>query len=145
MSERLGELLVRENLISLAQLRSAQDQQRKSGERLGAALVKLGAVGERDLTNFLSRQYGVPSINLDEFEIDDDIIKLIPRELAHRHQVLPISRAASSLIVAMADPSNLTPSTTSSSSPATTSRWWSPPRGPSVRHRALLRQVGQVR
>ena len=108
MSERLGELLVRENLISLAQLRSAQDQQRKSGERLGAALVKLGAVGERDLTNFLSRQYGVPSINLDEFEIDDDIIKLIPRELAHRHQVLPISRAASSLIVAMADPSNLT-------------------------------------
>ncbi|MCB9546624.1 MAG: type IV-A pilus assembly ATPase PilB [Myxococcales bacterium] len=108
MSERLGELLVRESLISLAQLKSAQDRQRKTGERLGYALTKLGMVGERELTQFLSRQYGVPSINLDDFEIDDDVIKLIPRELAYRHLVLPVSRAGSSLIVAMSDPANLT-------------------------------------
>ncbi len=107
MSDRLGELLVRENLISLSQLKDAQDNQRRSGERLAYTLTKLGMVGERDLTSFLSRHYGVPSINLDEFEIDDVVIKLIPRDLAQQHQVLPISRAGSDLIVAMGDPSNL--------------------------------------
>lgn len=107
MSDRLGELLVRENLINLAQLRSAQDQQRKSGERLAYTLTKMGAVGERDITKFLSRQYGVPSINLEDFEIDEDVIKLVSRELAHRHKALPVSRAESSLIVALCDPSDL--------------------------------------
>ncbi len=107
MSDRLGELLVRENLINLAQLKEAQATARKTGDRLTYTLTKTGIVGERDLTTFLSKHYGVPSINLDEFEIDDDVIKLIPRELAHRHQVLPINRAGSSLIVAMSDPSNL--------------------------------------
>jgi len=107
MSERLGELLVRENLISLTQLKDAQQEQRKSGDRLAYTLTKLGMVGEKDLTRFMSRYYGVPAINLDEFEIDDDVIKLVPRELAHRHQMLPINRAGSTLIVAMSDPSNL--------------------------------------
>ena len=81
MSERLGELLVRENLISLAELKKAQTHQRKDGERLTYTLTKLGMVGERDLTRFMSQHYGVPAINLDEFEIDDDVIKLIPRDL----------------------------------------------------------------
>ena len=67
---RLGELLVRENLISLPQLQKAQEEQRKTGERLGYSLTKLGIVNEQELTNFLSKQYGVPSINLGEFEID---------------------------------------------------------------------------
>ena len=107
MSDRLGELLVRENLISLGQLKEAQQQTRKSGERLAYTLTKLGMVGEGDLTAFLSKHYGVPSINLEEFEIDDDVIKLIPRDLARQHQILPINRAGSSLIVAMSDPSNL--------------------------------------
>ncbi|MEE2787346.1 MAG: type IV-A pilus assembly ATPase PilB [Myxococcota bacterium] len=108
MSERLGELLVRENLISLTQLKQAQTQQRQSGDRLTYTLTKLGMVGERDLTRFMSQHYGVPAINLDEFEIDDDVIKLIPKELAHRHQILPINRAGSTLIMAMSDPANLT-------------------------------------
>jgi type IV pilus assembly protein PilB len=107
MSERLGELLVRENLISLAELKKAQQDQRQSGDRLAYTLTKLGLVGEKDLTRFMSRYYGVPAINIDEFEIDDDVIKLLPRDLAHRHQVLPINRAGSTLIVAMSDPSNL--------------------------------------
>ena len=101
MSERLGELLVRENLISLTQLKKAQDDQRETGQRLTYTLTKLGIVGEKDLTKFMSQHYGVPAINLDEFEIDDDVIKLIPRELAQRHQILPINRAGSTLIVAM--------------------------------------------
>lgn len=107
MAERLGELLVRENLISLAQLREAQDEQRKAGERLSYTLTKLGFVDQNQLTTFMSEQYGVPAINLDEFEIDEDVLKLIPRELAAKHTLLPINRAANTLIVAMSDPSNL--------------------------------------
>jgi type IV pilus assembly protein PilB len=107
MSNRLGELLVRENLISLTQLKDAQDVQRKSGEKFQYVLTKQGFIGERELTTFLSKQYGVPSINLADFEIDEDIIKLVPREMAQQHQVVPVQRAGSSLIVAMSDPSNL--------------------------------------
>ncbi len=107
MAERLGELLVRENLISLAQLREAQDEQRKAGERLSYTLTKLGFVDQHQLTTFMSEQYGVPAINLDEFEIDEDVLKLIPRELATKHTLLPINRAANTLIIAMSDPSNL--------------------------------------
>ena len=108
MSERIGELLVRENLISLADLKHAQGTQRESGENLTYTLTKLGMVGEKDLTKFMSAHYGVPAINLDEFEIDESVIKLIPRQLAQKHQILPINRAGSVLIVAMSDPSNLT-------------------------------------
>ena len=107
MSNRLGELLVRENLISLTQLKEAQDVQRKSGEKFQYVLTKQGFIGERELTSFLSKQYGVPSINLAEFEIDEDVIKLVPREMALQHQVVPINRAGNALIVAMSDPSNL--------------------------------------
>jgi type IV pilus assembly protein PilB len=104
---RLGELLVRENLISLQQLQKAQEAQRKSGGRLGVNLTKLGIIGEEDLTNFLSKQYGVPAINLAEFEVDPEVIKLIPVDVAKKHQVIPINRAGSSLIVAMSDPANI--------------------------------------
>lgn len=108
MSERIGELLVRENLINLTQLKDAQEATRRSGERLGYTLTKMGVVGERDLTSFLSRHYGVPAINLEDFEIDPEVIKLIPRELAVQNQIVPINRAGNDLIVAMGDPSNLT-------------------------------------
>ncbi|HEY0840148.1 MAG TPA: type II secretion system protein GspE, partial [Vulgatibacter sp.] len=107
MSGRLGELLVRENLISLQQLQKAKEEARKSGQRIGSALLKVGAIEESKLTDFLSRQYGVPSIDLKEFEIDDEVLKLIPRETCEKHVVLPVNRAGASLIVAMADPSNI--------------------------------------
>src|SRR5512139_244910 len=107
MSGRLGELLVRENLISLQQLQKAQDEQRKTGGRIGSLLVKQGAIAEHDLTNFLSKQYGVPAISLKDFDIDDDVIRLIPRATAEKHQVVPVNRAGSSLIIAMSDPSNI--------------------------------------
>jgi type IV pilus assembly protein PilB len=104
---RLGELLVRENLITLQQLQAAQEQQRKTGGRLGFNLTKLGYIEESELTAFLSKQYGVPAINLSEFEIDPEVIKLVPLEVAEKHQVIPVNRAGASLIVAMADPSNI--------------------------------------
>src|SRR6185369_15100554 len=104
---RLGELLVRENLISLAQLQKAQEEQRKTGARLGYSLTKLGIINEEELTTFLSKQYGVPSINLGEFEISAEVIQLVPPELAKRHQLIPVNRAGATLIVAMSDPSNI--------------------------------------
>jgi len=107
MTEKLGELLVRENLITPAQLQKALEEQKRSGGRLGANLCKLGFIKEEQLTEFLSKQYGIPAVNLKEFEIDPDVVKLIPEEVARKHMAIPISRSGSTLIVAMADPSNI--------------------------------------
>jgi type IV pilus assembly protein PilB len=107
-SNRLGELLVREKLISLAQLRQAQDeQQRHPGQNLGYTLARLGYISDNEITTFLSQQYRVPTVNLEEYEIDADILKLVNKEQCEKHRVIPISRAGSSLVVAMADPTNL--------------------------------------
>ncbi len=104
---RLGELLVRNQLISDDQLAKAIAEQKKEGIRLGAALVKLGYVQEHDLASFLSKHYGVPSIDLAEFDIDPAVISLIPEEVAQKYQLVPINRAGATLIVAMSDPSNI--------------------------------------
>lgn len=107
MATRLGELLIRENLITPEQLQQALSQQKGSGGRLGYNLTKLGFISEDDLTKFLSKQYGVPSINLSEFEVDTEVIKLVPFDVAKKYLIIPVNRAGSSLIVAMADPSNI--------------------------------------
>ncbi len=104
---RLGELLLRDQIISPEQLHRAQEEAKKSGERLGNSLVKVGAIQEEDLTQFLSRQYGVPAINLAEFDIEADVITLVPRDVAQKHRVVPVNRAGASLIIAMGDPSNI--------------------------------------
>ncbi|MFO7982948.1 MAG: type IV-A pilus assembly ATPase PilB [Desulfuromonadales bacterium] len=106
-SSRLGELLVRNNLITEDQLKKALEEQKSSGNRLGSSLVKLEFLSEEELSAFLSRQYGVPSINLGEFEIDPNVIKIVPAEVAQKYQIIPINRAGSTLIVAMSDPSNI--------------------------------------
>ncbi len=106
-TNRLGELLVREKLISLQQLRSAQEEQRRTGGNLGYALAKLGYLSDSEMTNFLSAQYKVPAVNLDEYEVDPEVLKLVPKEVAEKHKIVPLSRAGSSLIVAMSDPTNL--------------------------------------
>jgi type IV pilus assembly protein PilB len=106
-SNRLGELLVREKLISLQQLRQAQDEQKRSGKNLGFALAKLGYISDAEITDFLANQYRIRAVNLDEYEVDREVLKLVPREVCEKHKVLPLTRANSSLIVAMADPTNL--------------------------------------
>jgi type IV pilus assembly protein PilB len=106
-SARLGELLVREKLITPLQLRRALDEARADKNRLGHSLTKMGYIEENELTAFLARQYGVPSINLSDFDIDSDVLKLIPKEVATRHQVIPVNRSGNNLIIAMADPSNI--------------------------------------
>jgi type IV pilus assembly protein PilB len=104
---RLGEMLIREKLITPLQLQKAVEEQRSGGGRLGYQLTKMGFIEENELTAFLSKQYGIPSINLYEFDIEADIIKLIPKEVATKHQVIPINRSGNTLIIAMADPSNI--------------------------------------
>ena len=104
---RLGDMLVKATLITREQLQKALQQQETSGGRIGTNLVKLGFISEDDITSFLSRQYGVPSINLSHFEIDSAVIKLIPSEIAQKHQIIPINRTGNVLTVAMADPSNI--------------------------------------
>ena len=107
MSNRLGELLVRQKRISLEQLRAAQESQRSDGVSLGYALAKMGVITDEEITEFLSQQYRVQAIDLSEYEIEPEVIKLIGQDVAERHKIIPVSRAGSSLIVAMADPSNL--------------------------------------
>ncbi len=108
-ASRLGELLVRNNLITKEQLTKALEEQNQSGgqARLGSILIKNELISEPDLTSFLSKQYGVPSINLSEFEIDSAVIKAIPVEIAQKYQIIPVNRAGSTLIIAMSDPSNI--------------------------------------
>ncbi len=107
MVDRIGELLVRENLISLAQLKRAQADQRTTGKRLSYSLSRLGILGERELADFLSAQYGVPWMSLTDYEIDPKVVELVPRAVASKHTALPVQRAGSTLVVAMADPSNI--------------------------------------
>jgi type IV pilus assembly protein PilB len=107
MSAKLGEILVRENLISPQHLREALDYQREHGGRLGFNLVKLGLISDDMITAVLSRQYGIPSVNLELFKIDPAVIGLIPQEVAQKHSVLPLSRVGATLTLAMVDPTNV--------------------------------------
>lgn len=108
-SSRLGDLLVRSNLITKEQLQSALEEQKESGGhlRLGSILIKNGFISENELTAFLSKQYSVPSINLSEYEVDPAVLKLIPTEVVQKYQTIPVNRSGSTLIIAMSDPSNI--------------------------------------
>ncbi len=107
MAVRIGELLLKERRITPEQLQEALTYQKSHGGKVGSALVKLGYVRDDDITALLSRQYGVPSINLSQFEIDASIVKLIPAETAQKYQVVPLARAGATLTIAMTDPTNV--------------------------------------
>ncbi len=107
MPVKLGELLLKENMVTPQQLQEALNHQKMGGGKLGKAFVSLGFVKDEEITSLLSRQYGVPSINLDHFEVDPAIIKIIPAETARKYQVLPLSRSGAVLTIAMADPTNV--------------------------------------
>jgi type IV pilus assembly protein PilB len=106
-TERLGDLLVQEGLITREQLEKALQEQRQNGTRVGYNLVKLGFIAETELTKMLARQYKMPAVDLSRFEVDPRIAKLIPSDLAVKHLVLPLKRDGRTLTVAMADPTNL--------------------------------------
>jgi type IV pilus assembly protein PilB len=107
MAVRIGELLLKEKRITPAQLQEALNYQKTNGGKLGFNLVKLGFVKDEEITALLSKQYGVPSINLHQFEIDPGVIKLIPSETAHKYQIVPLSRSGATLTIAMTDPTNV--------------------------------------
>jgi type IV pilus assembly protein PilB len=107
MPVRIGELLLKEKRITPEQLQEALNYQKANGGKLGLNLVKLGIVKDEEITALLSRQYGVPSINLSDFEIDQSVIKLVPSETAQKYQILPLSRAGATLTIAMTDPTNV--------------------------------------
>ena len=107
MPVRIGELLLKEKRITPEQLQEVLAYQKANGGKLGVILVKLGFVKDEDITALLSKQYGVPSINLVQFEIDPAVIKLIPAETSHKYQIIPLSRAGATLTIAMTDPTNV--------------------------------------
>jgi type IV pilus assembly protein PilB len=107
MAVRIGELLLKEKRITPEQLQEALNYQKANGGKLGMNLVKLGFVKDEEITALLSRQYGVPSISLGEFEIDPSVIKLVPAETAQKYQILPLNRAGATLTIAMTDPTNV--------------------------------------
>src|ERR687893_3058192 len=107
MPVRIGELLLKEKRITPAQLQEALNYQKTSGGKLGYNLVKLGFVKDEEITALLSKQYGVPSINLTQFEIDPAVIKLIPPDTANKYQIIPLSRSGATLTIAMTDPTNV--------------------------------------
>jgi type IV pilus assembly protein PilB len=107
MAVRLGELLLRDKRITPAQLQEALSHQRANGGRLASSLVKLGYLKDDDISQILSRQYGVPAVTVDAFEIDPSVIRLIPAETAIKYQVLPIRKSGTTLTLAMIDPTNV--------------------------------------
>jgi type IV pilus assembly protein PilB len=107
LNERIGELLVKENLLSSEQLLKAREEAASQGKRLGAQITALGFMDEEELTEFVAKQYGVPSINLEDFSIEPEVLALIPEDVATKHNVVPVNRAGSTLILATADPSNI--------------------------------------
>ncbi len=107
MSKKLGELLVKAGLITQEQLETAMSVQNKDGGRLGHTLIKLKYVSEDEITQFLSKQYGVPAINLAKLNIDGSVVKLVPSDVAQKYEVLPVSRQGATLTLAMVDPTNV--------------------------------------
>ncbi|MBS1819029.1 MAG: type IV-A pilus assembly ATPase PilB [Acidobacteria bacterium] len=107
MAVRIGELLLKEKRITPEQLQQALNHQKANGGKLGHNLVRLGFVKDEEITALLSRQYGVPSINLTQFEIDPAVIKLIPADTARKYEIIPLSRSGATLTIAMTDPTNV--------------------------------------
>src|SRR3982750_1641266 len=107
MPVRIGELLLKEKRITPDQLQQALKHQKANGGRLGYNLVKMGLVKDEEITALLSKQYGVPPINLTQFEIGAGILKLVPADTAQKYQVIPLSRSGATLTIAMTDPTNV--------------------------------------
>ncbi len=107
MSHDIGEKLLAAALISERALEQAQLQQKASGGALTAHLVRLGAISEAALLDFLSQHYRVPSIDLAKAEIDGNVVRLLPPEMATKFMAVPLSKSGRRLTVAMAQPTNL--------------------------------------
>jgi len=107
MATKIGEMLLKGNIITQEQLRTALDTQKKTRERIGSVLVKAGSIQESELLSFLGRQFNIPVVDLSKYEIDPEVVRLLPEEMVQKNLALPINRVGAKLIVAVADPSNM--------------------------------------
>jgi type IV pilus assembly protein PilB len=106
-ADRIGDQLVNDGIVTREQLTKALEDARQNGTRVGFSLVKLGFVGENDLVRALAKQHRVPAVDLERVKLDPKVLKLIPGEIAVKHQVLPLRRVGRTLTVAMANPTDL--------------------------------------
>src|SRR3989337_1574964 len=107
MATKIGEMLLEGNLIPTDQLRSALEAQKRSKERIGTVLVKAGFIKEPELLSFLGRQFNIPVVELSKYEINPEVVRLLPEDMVQKNLALPINRVGAKLIVAVADPSNM--------------------------------------
>jgi type IV pilus assembly protein PilB len=107
MATKIGEMLLKGNLITQEQLRTALETQKKSRERIGSILVKAGTIKEPELLSFLGRQFNIPVVDLTKYEINPEVVRLLPEDMVQKNLALPINRVGAKLIVAVADPSNM--------------------------------------
>ncbi|HQT97507.1 MAG: type IV-A pilus assembly ATPase PilB [Desulfobacteria bacterium] len=107
LANKIGEMLLKGNLITADQLRGALETQEKTHERIGTVLVKAGFIKEEELLAFLGRQFNLPVVDLSKYEINPEVVRLLPEEMVQKHLALPINRVGSKMIVAVADPSNM--------------------------------------
>ncbi len=107
MANRFGEILLSTGKVSVQQLEEALGIQKEQGGRLGSILVKLGHLEDTDLVDLLSQHFGVPSIDLNEMEVDESVLKIIPPDIARKYTILPVSKAGATVTLAMIDPTNV--------------------------------------
>ncbi len=107
MATKIGEMLLKGNIISSDQLRTALETQKRTKERIGTVLVKSGYIKEPELLSFLGRQFNVPVVDLAKYEINPEVVRLLPEDMVQKNLALPINRVGAKLIVAVADPSNM--------------------------------------
>ena len=104
MSLRLGQLLLKAEIITDEQLKQAQGEQKLKGATLSSVLIEMGFLAEDDLLDFLHKRYGLPSINLSDIELESKLVGLVGEEFMQKHQVIPVRRSGSTLYLAMVDP-----------------------------------------
>jgi type IV pilus assembly protein PilB len=107
MPLKLGELLLRNKLISKDQLDKALELQKTNNSKLGYNLVKMGFVSDEEIATCLSKQFGISAINLSHFEIDQSVLDLVPVEVCRKYDLIPVNRTGAVLTVAMSDPTNI--------------------------------------
>ncbi|RIL09068.1 MAG: type II secretion system protein GspE [Proteobacteria bacterium] len=107
MSSRIGELLVRTGLVTSEQLNRANESARTNGSFIGAELIKAGVIAEDDLLHTISQQYSIPIVELERYEFDENLLQLVPHNLAAKHGILPLVQKDRTLTLAMVDPTNI--------------------------------------
>ncbi len=107
VATKIGEMLLKGNLLSADQLRSALETQERTHERIGTILVKAGYIKEEELLAFLGRQFSLPVVDLSKYEINPEVVRLLPEEMVQKYLALPINRVGAKMIVAVSDPSSM--------------------------------------